>query len=181
MKAVVDDDAVKIRALIQVSKDLDEPGPCGQTRSFYTTPLIEAARIGRRDILLELLNAGANVNSRDTFGTSPLLAALSRGDVETSLALLKKGADPNLATCVGHGSCTTALRCARRLQHAQLIDKIQSVGGHEDTTFFFGLECFWMDIRPVMLFTLTRIVPLAFFVMFSGSILRRTLRRSRCP
>jgi hypothetical protein len=180
-KAVVDDDIVKIRQMIQVSKGLDEPGPCRQTHSFYSTPLIAAAWLGRTEILVELLNAGANVNARDTFGTTPLLAALSRGDIQSSLALLEKGADPNLVTCLGHGSCTTALCCARRLNNAQLINKIESVGGREDTSFSFPFECFWMDIRPVVLLTLTRIVPLVLFVMLFGSFLRRRFRRNRRP
>jgi hypothetical protein len=178
-KAVVDNDVVKIKQMIQVSKDLDEPVPCRQTRSFYSTPLIAAAWLERTEILVELLNAGVNVNARDEFGTSPLLATLSKGDVQTSLTLLEKGADPNLATCLGHGSCTTALRCARRLNNTQLINKIESVGGREYTPFFFLLECFWINIRPVVWFILTRIVPLVLFVMISGNLLRRTIRRNR--
>jgi len=176
-KALVDNDVVKIKQLIQVPKDLDEPGPCRQTRSLHSTPLIQAAWLERKEIVTELLNAGVNVNARDEYGTTPLLAALSRGDVQTSLALLERGADPNLATCLGHGSCTTALRCARRLNDAQLINKIESVGGSEDTTWFFSVECFWMNVKPVALLTLTRIVPLVVLVMLTGSLLRRRIGR----
>jgi hypothetical protein len=173
-KAVVDDDVVTVRQLIRISRDLDMPGPCRKTQAFYSTPLIEAARLGRGEIAQELLNAGANVNARDEFGTSPLVAALSRGDIQISLALLKKGANPNLATCMGHGSCTTALRCAQESNNAQLIRDIVSVGGIEETPPLFFLECFWMNIRPPAWFSLTQIVPLVLVVMLSGSLLRRT-------
>jgi len=176
-KAVVDNDINEIMQMIQASNGLDEPGPCRQTRSLRSTPLIQAAWLERKEIVTELLNAGVNVNARDEYGTTPLLAALSRGDVQTSLALLERGADPNLATCLGHGSCTTALRCARRLNDAQLINKIESVGGSEDTTWFFSVECFWMNVKPVALLTLTRIVPLVVLVMLTGSLLRRRIGR----
>jgi hypothetical protein len=178
--AVVDNDVLKVRQMIHVSrKDADEPGRCRQTRSFYSTPLIQAAWLGRTEIALELLNAGVNVNARDEYGTTPLMAALSRGDIQMSLLLLGKGADPNLPTCLGHGSCTMPLRCARRLDNAKLISKIESVGGREDTTFFFPAECFWLDARPVALLVVTRIIPLIFCVMLTGSFIRRRCRKNR--
>jgi hypothetical protein len=180
-KAVVENDRDKIQQIIRESKDLDEPGPCRQTRSLHSSPLIQAAWLDRKDMVVEILNAGANVNARDEYGTTPLLAALSRGDVQTSIVLLERGADPNLATCLGHGSCTTALRCARRLNDAQLINKIESVGGREDTPWFFPVECFWMNMRPVALMTLTRIVPLVILVMLTGSLLRRRFGRPEGP
>lgn len=181
MKAVVENDLASVRRMIQEKDGLDEPGQCRQTRSFYSTPLIEAARLGRWEILVELLGAGADVNARDEYGTTALLASLSKGDVRASLALLDRGADPNLATCLGHGSCTTALKCARRLNHAELIARIESAGGRDDPPFAFPLECFWMNVRPVLLFLLMRIIPLVLLVMVFGSLLRRAFRRNRRP
>jgi hypothetical protein len=181
MKAVVDNDVVKIRQMIQESEGLDESGPCSQIRSSHTTPLIAAAWLGRTEIMTEFLNAGVNVNTRDAFGTTPLLATLSRGDIPSAFALLEKGADPNLATCLGHGSCTTALRCARRLNNDQLIHKIESVGGHEDTSFFFAFECFWLDVRPVVPLILTQIAPLVLFIMLFGSLLRQRFKSKQPP
>jgi hypothetical protein len=177
MKAVVRNDVTKMQQMIRMSGGLDKRSPCPQIRSSSTTPLIAAAWLGRTEILMELVNAGANVNARDSYGTTPLLAALSRGDIPSAFALLERGADPNLATCLGHGSCTTSLRCAQRLNNAQLIHKIETLGGREDTPFFFLLECFWMDIRPVAVLIVTQIVPLVLFVMISGSLLRLTIKR----
>jgi hypothetical protein len=181
MKTVVANDVVEIKRMIEMSEDLDEPGPCHQTRSLYTTPLVAAAWLGRTEIIKELLNSGANVNARDTYGTTPLLATLTRGDIPSALALLNKGADPNLATCLGHGSCTTALRCARRLENPELIHRIESAGGCEGTPFFFAFQCFWMDIRPVLLMVLTRIVPVVFFIMLFGSFIRRKFKNNQNP
>jgi len=176
MKAVVDNDMAKLRQLIKVSKKLDSQGPCRKIPSSFTTPLIAAAWLERREIALELINAGADVNARDDFGTTPLLAALSRGDIQLSSALLEKGANPNLPTCLGHGSCTTALRCAHKLNNRDLIKRIESVGGREDTPALFPLECFWLDVRPVVFFILTRIIPLILIIMLSGCLIRKAIR-----
>lgn len=173
MRAVFSNDLTKVKQLIGSSEALDERGPCRESHSLYTTPLIEAAWLGRTEIALELLNAGANINSRDDFGTTPLVAALSRGHVETALALLENQADPNLATCIGHGSCTTALRCAKRLKNSRLVKKIESLGGTEEPRFLFPIECLWLDIRPIFLLVLTRITPIVFVVVLSGSLIRR--------
>jgi Ankyrin repeats (3 copies) len=177
MKAVVTNDLGRVKQLISSSEALDERGPCSESLSISTTPLIEAARLGRKEIVLELLNAGANINSRDDYGTSALVAALSRGHVETSLALAENHADPNLATCIGHGSCTTALRCARRLKDSQLTQKMESLGGTEYPDHLFPLECLWIEFEPMLLFALTRIAPIVFVVMFSGHFIRRYFHR----
>jgi hypothetical protein len=177
MKAVVTNDLGRVKQLISSSEALDERGRCQESYCLYTTPLIEAARLGRKEIVLELLNAGANINSRDDYGTSALVAALSRGHVETSLALAENHADPKPATCIGHGSCTTALRCARRLKDSQLIEEIESLGGTEEPGHLFPLECLWIEFKPMLLFALTRIVPIVFVVMFSGHLIRRYFHR----
>jgi hypothetical protein len=178
-KAVEANDTVKIRELIKESGNLDEPGPSRQTHSLFTTPLIEAAWLGRTEILTELITAGANVNARDDMGTTPLMAALSSGNVQTSLVLMEKGADPNIAACIGHGSCTVPLRCARQLNNTQLINKIISAGGREDTPTFFTLECFWIDAKQPVLMGLTQILPLVLFIMLGGGFIRRRLRKKK--
>ncbi|MGB6063854.1 MAG: ankyrin repeat domain-containing protein [Desulfomonilaceae bacterium] len=173
MKAVVNNDREAVQLLIAQSKNVDERGQCRVTQSFYTTPPIEAAKLGRTEIAITLLDAGANIDARDEFGTTPLVAALSGGHVNLAGLLLEKGADPNLATCRGHGSCTTALRCARRTGNAQLIEEIVTLGGREQTEFLFSLECFWINGRPILLFAATRIVPIVCLVMLFGGLLRR--------
>lgn len=174
MQAVLNNDLAATRQLIHESAALNEPEPCRETHSIFTTPLIEAASLGRTQIVAELLKAGAEVNARDDLGTTPLLAALKRGHIETAFVLLDYQADPNLATCVGHGSCTTALRCARQLRVPQLVAKIESLGGKDDPGMLFSVECLWIDIKPILWFSLTRIVPVVVLVMLSGGIVRRS-------
>jgi hypothetical protein len=63
----------------------------GQT----ATALGEAARWGHIELVRELLQAGADVNSRDNAGSTPLMLAASGGNVEAMRLLLEAGADVN--------------------------------------------------------------------------------------
>jgi ankyrin repeat protein len=57
--------------------------------------LLSAATTGNIDELIELLEAGADVNVRDAFGWTPLMWASSMGYPEAVEILLKKGAVPD--------------------------------------------------------------------------------------
>jgi len=173
MQAVINNDLAATKQLIHGSADVNQFGPCRETKCLFTTPLIEAAKFGRTRIVGELLKAGADINARDDLGTTPLVAALSIGHIEAARILLRHGADPNIATCVGHGSCTNASRCARRLRDAGLIDEIESLGGRENTPWFFSPECFWIQMKPGLWFSSTRIVPIVVLVMVIGGTVRR--------
>lgn len=66
------------------------------------TPLLHATREGLTDIVVSLLDAGADIN-RVSLGdhTSPLLIATLNGHFDLALELLALGADPNLASDAG--------------------------------------------------------------------------------
>jgi hypothetical protein len=59
--------------------------------------LVEAADKGEHDDVVELLNAGADVNAVVEGDGSPLIAAARAGSLATVRYLLDRGADPNLA------------------------------------------------------------------------------------
>jgi hypothetical protein len=166
-----------VKQLISYSEAVHEARPCRETLCRYTTPLIDGARLGRRATVLELLNTGANINSRDTYGASALIAALCEGYVEIAIDLLENQADPNLTTCIGHGSCASALRCARRFKNSKLVKKIESPGGIEQPGFLSPFECIWLDIKPMFLLVLTRVALIVFVVVLSYSVIRRYSHR----
>ncbi|THC90462.1 hypothetical protein EYZ11_010084 [Aspergillus tanneri] len=59
------------------------------------TALINKIVVGDRTAVCELLEAGADVNGRDTKGATPLMTASHIGDMETVSLLLRKGASIN--------------------------------------------------------------------------------------
>jgi ankyrin repeat protein len=60
------------------------------------TPFLLAARQGHRDVVMRLLDVGADINHQAAEGSSPLLIATINGHFDLGLELLERGADPNL-------------------------------------------------------------------------------------
>jgi len=61
-----------------------------------TEQLIQAAERGDTETVLQLLQAGADINGRDARGRTPLMAATHGNQPETVRALIRGGADINL-------------------------------------------------------------------------------------
>jgi hypothetical protein len=79
----------------------DSPAP------RHSNALLAAIRGGHLDVIAQLLDNGADVNSRCTSFDSPLAVASSKGDKDIVQLLIDRGADVN-ALCPGHDSalCT---------------------------------------------------------------------------
>jgi ankyrin repeat protein len=60
------------------------------------TALLHAARAGRMEAAIALLDGGADINQGSGDGTSPLLIAIVNGHYDLAMALLSRGADPNV-------------------------------------------------------------------------------------
>ena len=83
-----------------------------------------AARAGRVERVVALLQEGAKVNSRDRNGDSPLNMAAAKGNAALTDALLKAGADVNLANLAG----VTPLMGAAFSGEPQIVRKLLSAG-----------------------------------------------------
>ncbi len=70
--------------------------------------LTEAAAKGDLATMKELLNKGANVNERNSFGMTPLIFAVGRYQLEAVRLLMENGADPSLFDRYGWTPLTLA-------------------------------------------------------------------------
>lgn len=84
-----------------------------------------AAKAGRIERVVALLQEGAKVNSRDRNGDSPLNMAASKGDLALVEVLLAANADVNLANLAG----VTPLMGAAFSGHAEMVRKLIAAGG----------------------------------------------------
>ncbi|TAL27084.1 MAG: ankyrin repeat domain-containing protein [Alphaproteobacteria bacterium] len=82
------------------------------------------------------LNAGADINARDTIGFTPLQNAILHGKNDAVAVLLERGADPEVPTATGSGY--TAVHCAAQgkneaamkllLQYHAELNKLDEAG-----------------------------------------------------
>jgi ankyrin repeat protein len=125
-----------IGVLAHAKADLDT------TPSSYT-PLVTASGWRDLEMVLALIDGGANVNQPDQAGVTPLQAAVRGGPGQTPLpdsdplpvvdALLKAGADPDFVPRrqTGHPSVMTPLRWAAYEGSRQMIDLFVAAGSKE--------------------------------------------------
>lgn len=107
------------------------------------TPLHVAARLGKLDVVQELLNASAAVDAPDTMEQTPLMRAAQHGRTDVMACLLEDGADPALSMTEG----TTALMFAARNGPPEsarlLLEKGADVNQPDDsgdTALFFAIH-----------------------------------------
>ena len=81
-------------------------------KSFRDGQLINAARLGKPDLIARALRGGSSVNCVDEFGCTPLYRAAEFGYVDSVRVLLEAGADKNLAA--KNGNMPEDMVCAGR-------------------------------------------------------------------
>ncbi|GAA3433320.1 hypothetical protein GCM10018954_029230 [Kutzneria kofuensis] len=95
MAATVAGDVAEVRALLAAGADTEERSPVLNGFNDWHTPLLVAARDGHREIVEELIAAGADVNAVEpTFGAVPLHKAVYNGHADITAVLVRApGAD----------------------------------------------------------------------------------------
>ena len=97
-KAVLTGNAVQVKALAaQNTNEINALKAIGSESSggVWQTHLMIASARGLKEVVLALLEAGADVNVKNTFGWSALMAAAANGHSEIQELLLDHKADPN--------------------------------------------------------------------------------------
>ena len=88
------------------------------------TPLLLAAREGRTETALALIQGGADINQVSAAdNTSPMLIAMINGHFDLAMLLFERGADPNLASVAGATPLYAALNMhwAPKARHPQPV------------------------------------------------------------
>lgn len=114
--------AAMLGRLDDVKACLAEGAPL-KTRYKNHTALTYAARMGHAEVCRALIEAGADVNVRESKGWSPLIAAVDSGSVETCAVLIAAGADVN----VQHGS-QPLLVIAVQNRYPELVQALLAAG-----------------------------------------------------
>jgi len=146
-QAVFDEDADKVRTLLNEGSDANSPmsmtyhiAPDGNMSTSFDVPifggtqskagmsvLAYASMQGRTEIIRLLVDKGANVNSQDAYGQTPLILAAWNGDAATIQLLLSYHADMN----AHDQSVKTALMWARAEGHNTVVDVLKTAGAKE--------------------------------------------------
>ena len=120
------------------------------------TDLIEAAKSGSKDSVLQLLDAGADVNQQDKQGWAALNWASGKGDLDIVEALLQRGADPFLtgrdlrtpqmiALAAGRSEVVKSLRRAEAERHG--ADAKSPARKYSSAFYLKDLRCYseWVE------------------------------------
>ena len=100
---------------------------------FGWTPLHWAAARGERELLVLLLDRGAEVNAKDNNLWTPLHEAISNKDTETAAFLLDRGADVNAADKNGRTPLHDAAADGEREISALLLERGANVNQKDKT------------------------------------------------
>lgn len=91
---------------------------------WVLSPLMFASARGHAETAMALLEAGADVNLRDSFGRTALVHACESGDRETIELLIRKGANPNTVERNGE----FPLLVAARISETWLLSTLLKAG-----------------------------------------------------
>lgn len=98
--------------------------------------LWEAAKANNPAELVQLLDAGGQINERDHRGYAPLMLAAYAGSLEAVELLLARGADPNTEDLFGN----TVLMGAAFKGHVAIVARLLAAGADPATTNHGGLD-----------------------------------------
>ncbi len=98
--------------------------------------LLDAADIGNYELVVQLLNHGANINFQDKKGYTPLIVASEKGRYSCVKALLLNGADVNLAAKGGYNALDQAVQYNYPVIAGLLLDNKARIN---DASRYYGL------------------------------------------
>ena len=91
--------------------------------NYSMAPLNIAALNGYPEALRLLLDKGADINTRDSYGETPLMNAILKKNIKSATLLLERGADPKAGASAGR----SALSMAIANDFTQIANRIQGL------------------------------------------------------
>ena len=125
-----------------------------KSSSANLTPrLLAAATIGDLSLVKAMLEQGAEINGRDTYGASALLLAAGNGFIDIVRALISQGADIDMKNINGR----TALMRAAQEGHVDIVKELIDSGAclneidrKGKTALLFAAACGFSDIVEII-------------------------------
>jgi ankyrin repeat protein len=129
---------VVVKGEIESVKLFIEAGMSPNVMENGMTVLVEASRRGYEDIALALIDAGADVNSKDSFGVSALMYSAISGSAKIMAKLIESGADVNTKDQAGRTALIEALTTENDLP-IDIIYSLCDAGADVNVRFSEGL------------------------------------------
>ena len=108
-KTIADGDKDKLQKLLSTRMiDVKNIAASLGSSTLGDTPLHWAARLGHEDVVKQLINEGAELNSTNSWGRTPLYQAVQGGNKDVVKLLVDIGADQNIADEKGKTPLTLA-------------------------------------------------------------------------
>ncbi|CDR96804.1 ankyrin repeat domain containing protein, putative [Babesia bigemina] len=130
--------------------------------NVWSTPLVQAARLGEAAILQTLLDAGTDLKNSDMYETTPMHAAAEEGRLECLRLLVSNGADINARDIAGR----TPLYLAVLENQARAVELLLSLGCDANAAEFSN------DETPLMAALGTRNEDIALLIISKAKDLR---------
>jgi ankyrin repeat protein len=140
-----------IKMLINYKADLEaKEDPLGRTALWYATFM------ERLENIEELLQSGADINTRDKYGATPLYWAAANGRTEVVKLLLKHGAD--FCKNINANWFETPLVAAARNGHTEIVELLLQAGAWRNPFYWTDakVQVEQTGVKDLFLFTVFR-------------------------
>jgi ankyrin repeat protein len=118
-EAATNGDVVEVRRMVAAGADVEE-----QWGKFGERPLHVAARYGHVDVIVALVELGADKDAKSVDGVTPLHYAANQGHVEAITVLVQMGVDKDAKDVYG----ATPLHAAANNGHAEAVTALAQLG-----------------------------------------------------
>lgn len=119
-------DIQQVQTLLEQGADVNSRAPAVDDIPAGITPLMFASARNHKDIVVFLIEHGANVNQKDDAGGTALIYAVWKGHKDIVAILIDKGADILITTSDGRSPLSVASDEGHTDIHAMLTKKVNA-------------------------------------------------------